>query len=162
MDSKWTVSETSLMTCCWSNTTFSTEGVLLLWTTRIEALDPGARDKILKAPAPWTFAPEPLLSLHVLNPRPEPRIPILADRPALSTIVYCAAGDLLGVKPRVEALLREIGLQPLGKASSVFAGVGNEDAQWFGRGHRCRVSCLQARLAGGLKRQRLRTGSKAA
>ena len=39
-------------------------------------------------------------------------------------------GNALRLEPGVEAFLRKIGLQPL------FAGVRDEHAQWFGRGHR--------------------------
>ena len=46
------------------------------------------------------------------------------------------AGIVLRVQLGVEAFLRKIGLQPLRETSSVFAGVRDEHAQWFGRGHR--------------------------
>src|SRR5580692_6010221 len=49
------------------------------------------------------------------------------------------AGDALGVDPRVQAFLREVGLQALGQQGSVLPGVRDENAQWFRRGHRLRV-----------------------
>ena len=44
------------------------------------------------------------------------------------------AGNVLRVELGVEAFLRKIGLQPLRETTSVFAGVRDEHAQWFGRG----------------------------
>ena len=49
------------------------------------------------------------------------------------------AGNVLRVELGVEAFLRKIGLQPLRETSSVFAGVRDGHAQWFGRGHRLKA-----------------------
>ena len=43
----------------------------------------------------------------------------------------CTPADSLRFEPDIEAFLRKIGLQMLGKGCSVSAGVGDENAQWF-------------------------------
>ena len=49
---------------------------------------------------------------------------------------YSAAADALCAEPGVVALIRKSDLETLGERGSVFAGIGDEDAQWRKRWHR--------------------------